>query len=460
MAYLKETANEFIEKNKNRGREDFQPVYHFAPPVGWINDPNGLIYYRGYYHLFYQFYPYDIVWGPMHWGHSRSKDMITFEHLPVALAPDCERENGCYSGGAVISADDENQLVALYTRHYEENGNIFETQCKTVSTDGVNFRKCGEVIGEKDLPPFSDIRNFRDPNPVYIEGRYYVVVGNQSNDGRGRILVYVSDDLKKFTHFSTIEHSSFGAMVECPDLFRMDGKDVLVYSVYGMQGDDWPNHDGKACLYAVGRFNTVSGRFDFENVGSLDEGTDFYAAQTLEDEQKRRVLLGWLGSWDGNDYLREIGHRTCGKYSLPRVLSIVDGRLVQTPVENVFSYVGGEFDVEEGVKIQKNFFLKTKMSDGARFSFGNGGDFIEVYAENGRIYCKTRQKHRVSCTRSIGKTGSGHDVLVFSDKGTAEIFADGETVSFQAIIEGDEYTVLAAAGLENARAGTIGGNKK
>lgn len=101
-------------------------------------------------------------------------------------------------GGAVISADDENQLVALYTRHYEENGNIFETQCKTVSTDGVNFKKCGEVIGEKDLPPFSDIRNFRDPNPVYIEGRYYVVVGNQSNDGRGRILVYVSDDLKKF----------------------------------------------------------------------------------------------------------------------------------------------------------------------------------------------------------------------------------------------------------------------
>ena len=103
-------ANEYINKNKHKVNLQFRLKYHAMPEIGWMNDPNGLVFYRGQYHIFYQFHPYQSVWGPMHWGHMVSQDLIHFEHQPVALAPDQADESGCFSGSAVVDIKDPQQL--------------------------------------------------------------------------------------------------------------------------------------------------------------------------------------------------------------------------------------------------------------------------------------------------------------------------------------------------------------
>ena len=134
-------ANSFIEENKDKVVQDYRLNYHFAAPTGWINDPNGFVFYKGEYHLFYQFHPYNSEWGPMHWGHAKSKDLITWEHLPVALAPDTPADaGGCFSGSAI---EKDGNLYLMYTgiMPLETENKTQQVQCIAVSKDGINFEK-------------------------------------------------------------------------------------------------------------------------------------------------------------------------------------------------------------------------------------------------------------------------------------------------------------------------------
>ena len=132
-----EQANRYIKENRHRVNHCYRGKLHLLPPIGWMNDPNGFVYYKGEYHLFYQFYPYDSVWGPMHWGHAKSKDLIHWEELPVALAPsEAYDRNGCFSGSAIVIDD---KLVLIYTGHVEEGNVRTETKCMAVSHDVIHF---------------------------------------------------------------------------------------------------------------------------------------------------------------------------------------------------------------------------------------------------------------------------------------------------------------------------------
>ena len=133
--YTVERANQFIQKNKDEVNRKFKPKHHFSAEIGWINDPNGFVYFQGEYHLFYQFYPYDSVWGPMHWGHAKTKDFVNWEHLPVALAPDMPYDkDGCFSGSAIVKDD---VLWLMYTGNVEqEDGTIRQIQNMAYSKDG------------------------------------------------------------------------------------------------------------------------------------------------------------------------------------------------------------------------------------------------------------------------------------------------------------------------------------
>ena len=140
--YTVEDANLFIEKNKHLVNTQYKPEEHFTAEIGWSNDPNGVVYFRGEYHLFYQFYPYDSAWGPMHWGHAKSKDLIHWEHLPVALAPDQDYDrSGCFSGSAIVKDD---RLWIMYTGHIDEEGSIRQLQNIAYSDDGIHFTKISE----------------------------------------------------------------------------------------------------------------------------------------------------------------------------------------------------------------------------------------------------------------------------------------------------------------------------
>lgn len=154
--YTLERANEFIRTSKHLLKDDYRLNYHLMAEFGWMNDPNGFIHYNGEYHLFYQHYPYEPVWGPMHWGHAVSRDLVNWKYHPVALAPDQEYDkDGCFSGSAAVKDD---QLVLLYTGHVvtgpNPDKNYEQVQAMAFSKDGVNFHKYEDnpIIGLDQIP--------------------------------------------------------------------------------------------------------------------------------------------------------------------------------------------------------------------------------------------------------------------------------------------------------------------
>ena len=191
-------ARSYEEKNRPLVKQQL-PLFHLTGGVGWINDPNGFAPYRGEYHLFFQYYPYDVKWGPMHWGHAKTKDFIRWELLPAALAPDAEYDReGCFSGGAVELPDGRHML--MYTgvqKQVQEDGTfqIRQTQCVAFG-DGVNYEKSplNPVISGADLPEGGSPVDFRDPK-IWREGdTFYAVIVDRGPDGSGTVLLYESKD--------------------------------------------------------------------------------------------------------------------------------------------------------------------------------------------------------------------------------------------------------------------------
>ena len=189
-----EKARQYEQIGEGRIREEARPLFHLAARTGWMNDPNGFSFYKGNYHLFYQYHPYDSHWGPMHWGHGVTKDLIHWEYLPAAMAPDMPYDrDGCFSGSAV-ELDDGRQLL-MYTgvvKEVQPDGSKREiqTQCIAVG-DGLNYEKYGEnpVLTRTDLPEGGSPFDFRDPR-IWREGdgTFRCVAGNCTDDKDGRIL--------------------------------------------------------------------------------------------------------------------------------------------------------------------------------------------------------------------------------------------------------------------------------
>ncbi|MBQ9617280.1 MAG: glycoside hydrolase family 32 protein, partial [Oscillibacter sp.] len=189
-------AREFEATYAPRVPESERPVFHAAPAVGWMNDPNGFSFYRGEYHLFYQYHPYSTKWGPMHWGHLTSKDFVRWEHRPAVLAPDSEYDrDGCWSGGAV-ELPDGRQLLMYTGRRARGEREIYQTQCLAVG-DGQNYEKYAgnPVLTAKDLPEGCSPFDFRDPK-IWREpdGSYRVVTVTRAEDGSGAVLLFESRD--------------------------------------------------------------------------------------------------------------------------------------------------------------------------------------------------------------------------------------------------------------------------
>lgn len=294
--------------------------YHIAAPSGWINDPNGLVRFGGRYHVFYQHYPYEPKWGPMHWGHVSSTDLAHWRHEPVALAPDQPYEKGCFSGSAV---DDDGVLTLIYTAHDDANP-IKETQCIARSRDGVTFEKSplNPVI-----PSFPEgcANDFRDPKVWKQDGRWQLVAGT-IHDGKGCVVLYSSDDLEHWEYRGIMCESdgTLGSMWECPNFCRVDGQDVLIISPMQM-----PGHKNLAIF---GKFDCPSGKMTIDHWQELDLGEDFYAAQVMTDGD-RTLLIGWMDMW-GKPYPTQ-KDLWAGALTIPRELSVRDGRLLQTPAKEL-----------------------------------------------------------------------------------------------------------------------------
>lgn len=330
---------EIFEKNI---KEEERPAFHLTPRVGWLNDPNGFSFYGGKYHLFYQYYPYDSQWGPMHWGHAVSTDLLHWQYLPAAMAPDEDYDrDGCFSGSA-IDLPDGRQLL-MYTgvvKESGEDGSVHEVQSQCIAVgDGTDYKKYAgnPVLTEKDLPEGSSRFDFRDPKIWRGEdGRYYAVIGNRPADGSGQILLYESMDGFdwKFCKVLCFNRGRYGRMWECPDFFKLDGKQILLVSPQDMlpQGFEYHNGNGTVCL--IGSYSGPDGDFVEESSQSIDYGIDFYAPQTVLSPDGRRIMIGWMQNWDTCNP-STVHVPWAGQMSLPRELSVKGGRLYQKPVREL-----------------------------------------------------------------------------------------------------------------------------
>ena len=321
-----------------------RPVFHLTPWVGWMNDPNGFSWYKGQYHLFYQYHPYGTEWNAMHWGHAVSRDLLHWTYLPAALAPDAPYDSfGCFSGSA-IELPDGRQLL-LYTGVRKEGGDKgkeYQTQCVAVG-DGLNYRKYAQnpVLGKGDLPEGLSPYDFRDPKIWRrADGGYRCVVGARRMDKRGVLLLFDSEDGFKWRYKSVLAENDgrFGLMWECPDFFPLDGKDVLFVSPQDMLPEGFEYHNGNGTVCQIGTFDEESGRFTAEHDQAIDYGIDFYAPQTILTPDGRRVMIGWMQNWDTCKNTGYEDRLYFGQMSLPRELSIRGGRLYQQPVRELEQY--------------------------------------------------------------------------------------------------------------------------
>ena len=309
-----------------------RPQYHFLPPANWMNDPNGLIQWKGTYHLFYQHNPGAAVWGDMHWGHAASPDLLRWQHLPIALAPDPNGpdRSGVWSGCAVRW---DGQPALVYTGRDGDH----ERVCLAVSRD--DLRTFEKFAGNPviDAPPVGlDTVGFRDPYVWQENGAWWMVLGSGIRGAGGAILLYFSPDMVHWQYRGVMlagdsrqkEPVWTGEMWECPNFFPLGSKRMLMISP--MQFNP---AGGLYTLYFLGEYR--DGTFRPDHLARMDGGDIyFYAPQAFQDEQGRRIVIGW--SREARTVEASVRSGWAGVMTLPRLLEMgPEGRLRQRPVPEV-----------------------------------------------------------------------------------------------------------------------------
>ena len=313
--------------------DPYRQQFHLQPPVGWLNDPNGLCVYGGQYHAFFQYGPFDVTGGVKHWGHAVSKDLLHWEPLPVMLYPDEPFDcHGVYSGSALIEGT---EMYLYYTGNVKHPGDFDYIKqgrghnvCLAVSHDGKTVASKQCLLYNKDYPAGLTC-HVRDPKVFAYEGKYYMVLGARTLEDKGEVLVLKSTDKLHWNHINTLTTPEpFGYMWECPDLFCLDGQWYLAVSPQGIQCQNIYGC-GYFAVYGDWRAHCTLGEFH-----EMDAGFDYYAPQSFVDENGRRIQIGWMGMPDadyGNAPTVAHGWQHC--FTVPRLLTKGEnGTLLQTPV--------------------------------------------------------------------------------------------------------------------------------
>lgn len=440
-------ADKYISENSSKINAQYRHTYHAMPPVGWMNDPNGFGYAFGKYQLFYQFHPYSSAWGPMHWGHYQSSDLVKWELMPTALAPDTAFDaNGCFSGTSIVHND---KMYLMYTAVLDP----FQTQALAVSDDGIKFTKRGRVISSDATPPDSSKNDFRDPKVFRRGDSFYALIGSKSNAGEGQILLYKSADLMQWQYVGVAHRDRrTNGIYECPDLATFGDKDVLITSPQGFATNEWRHENLHSNLYMVGNLNTETGKFTVENEDEIDSGLDFYAPQTMSSPDGRTIMIAWMQMWSRS--LPTQAHGWAGAMILPRELSLVNGKLYQKPIREIEAYrqnkvekdsltVNGEASVEgvEGTTVELSFTLDmgTASRAGVKIFAGLDHETLVYYdkatdlvvidrSECGvRITGDGKEKDAAIRHAKVDVKNNSVTFRIFLDKSSAEVFInDGE----------------------------------
>lgn len=402
----------------------YREQYHFTPVVNWNNDPNGLCWFQGYYHLYYQLNPFSQEWNNCYWGHVASKDLVHWVHLPVVLEPQEEIldepaiKGGAFSGSA-LALDDE--VLFYLTRHIgprEDCAATVEYQTMTSSKDMLHLAPEVEIIRSK---PDGCGHDFRDPKVQRIGDRYYIVVG-ACLDGKAAFLLYESEDARSWTysHPLYVEETPMRT-IECPDFFPLDDSYVLAGA--------WMEYRDEAgryqpCRYYVGSWKGGKETFEPRAQQWVDYGSNCYAAQTFEHDG-RRILIGWVNDFYGEHVAAANG--AYGSMTLPRELHVRGDHVYQTPVAEVYSLIGETLYEGTAAEVRLENIKDNRYY--AKVSFEAPGDYEILLGEDGDRSCRLVCENGVV---SYVMAGVPSDQIRFPAcvKGctSAEIFVDGRTI--------------------------------
>ena len=460
---------------------DYRPFYHFTPPRNWMNDPNGLVFYKGQFQLFYQYNPNGNVWGPMNWGHATSTDLFNWQDLPIAMTPD--NLGTIFSGSAVIDVNNtagfkngnEDPMVAIFTHNGSQ-----QYQSLAFSNDkGINWTK---YIANPVLPN-PGVPDFRDPKVFwYTAGQEWIMVLAAGN----KVNLYASSDLKSWQFLSDFgaDVGAHGGVWECPDLFELPVEGTATTKWVLMVSCNGGPNGGTATQYFIGNFDGTSYTTESTNISWIDYGTDNYAGATYNNiptADGRRIFIGWMSNWNYADKVPTTTWRST--MTVPRVLTLGNNgqglSLKFNPVDELKTYLSGVLDtavqipsyqikllnnkiIETG-SYELNFSMDFSKSNVFKLLIGNDKEHLivnfdklagNVYIDrslSGHIDFNSQFSQKIYCP-FIPKSNQSTDIQILIDKTSIELFIDhGDKVMTSLFFPVYQYNSLNIQG-DNASA--------
>ena len=473
-------------------REIFRPVYHHTPAYGWMNDANGLVFKDGEYHLYFQYNPYGSVWGNMHWGHSVSRDLVHWQHLPVAIERDTMGH--IFSGSCVVDARNDagtgtNNIIAFYTSHRStQPGHQRQVQCMAYSSD--NGRTFTKYEGNPVITPFDGLEDFRDPKVFWYapQEKWVMIVSADKN-----MRFYESRNLKDWTYMSEWGEG-YGPQpnqFECPDFIQLpvDGDKQRMKWVMIVNINPGFVYGGSGTMYFVGDFD--GHRFTCDTkpdcVKWLDWGKDHYATVCFSNTGDRTIAVPWMSNWQYANLTPSKGQYRSAN-ALPRELNLytaADGQLLLSaaPVKELSTLRGkeekiGDFNLGEkrvehvadngAFELQFHMQPAAKGRTGVELSNAEGEKTLIYFdAENGRVvmdraesgivdFGKDIEPHQLETSSSrracvdgllhfvndfahatwapVSDIAAAHEVRIFADRSSIELFVDGGRVAMTNLV--------------------------
>ena len=469
MSVSRALVNNYIAQKKSSINSKYRLKFHMSPDVGWMNDPNGLTYFNGQYHLYYQAYPYRTKPGQMMWGHFVSDDLISFKDKGIALSLDNPAQNA-YSGNAIV---EDGVLNIFYTLHLEKkpqliryDGEIFEPEVeeelteeaneikkhqprfnegkdvkeeeiyRSTSIDGEEFEIGERVFDNETLPANISQTDFRDPCIIKKNDTYYIFVGGKDiNTNEGLIIVLKGKTLDKFEYaFSIGPYYEFGDMAECPSYLRIDDKDVLLVSGCNTyrRGNDFKNIN--CSLFVVGDIDFEKGEMKVDFIKEIDKGDCFYAPQFVR-EIDRAIMIGWLEMW-GKKYPTSVRHHGyVGAFSIPREITIKDGDIYQWPIKEIENY---KHHTHKDY-LSKHSDISLKMGQNASIALmGDNGSILIENKSDGVYLDNTKGNGMYECVRKTNGSYKECDLRLLIDTSSIELFVENgkEVISTRFYIDG------------------------
>ena len=407
-----------------------RPAYHFHPPANWNNDPNGTLFYNGWHHLFYQLNPFGASIANQHWGHARSKDLVNWEHLPIAIWPSRDKgERAIYSGGVIIANDGRPRLI------YTSIGHPQPQQWMVVPEDDdlISWKKfSGNPVLTTAAHGSITVNQWRDPFLFREAGQVYMVCGGNANTGQGgtgQVQLYraMKEDLSEWKHLGTVfqalDRETYN--IECPNLFPLDGKWVLIFSPH------------RPCEYYVGSLDLEKVKFTPATQGILDAGAAY--ASISRDDQGRTIL--WL--WGGTNTPPGRGWNSV--ITMPHILSIGPDGFLRQNVPREFSTLRGDPKIFPGAQLGETALpldgvpgdateIEAEFSTGNFSAFGfelrrsaAGKPAITISIERGIL--------SVGNARAYLGTAERYKVRLFLDKRCLEVYVNDGTVALYNFVD-------------------------